>query len=204
MSFDLFSYFPALNNHLLPICFCLMSCCVLFFSGMIRLFNKKFDVHSKVIHLDGVAKFFIDVLKTPTLFLLIIYGAFITLYGVYNYFHKLSFINIDYVIFTLGIFEFISYFWVTFNFLSVSNKRILAWSAATNHSTLNIVLPYIGKSLDSVLFLVMINLLIPILNFSGQVGLLVDKAAQIFLIAMIGFFFYELQTSTKKRWNYAA
>src|SRR5580692_7825425 len=121
MTLNLISYLPALKGHTIPVSLCLMSCFILFTSCVVNLLNGRNTT-------NGIAKFLMAVLKKPTLFLITIYTLFLALYGTSLYLHKLDFIDPDYFRFALGIFEFITYFWITFNFLAVSNNRILLWS----------------------------------------------------------------------------
>lgn len=192
MAFDIFSLFPMLSNHMIPFTMFLMCGILLLVSYGILIVNKKFEAQSNVKHLQPIARFLVDVLRAPTLFLGAMYLLFLSTYGAHYYIHKFSTNNLEYFAFILAIAEFITYFWVTFNLLGVGKNRLLAWSIQANHPTLGVILPYIEKSLDTVLILIMVNLLIPLLNFSGQTRIIVDRISQILLISMIGFFFYQL------------
>lgn len=192
MAFDLLNYLPMLSNHVLPFSIFLMSGFLLLTSYSIIIVNKKFEANSNVRHLQSISKFLVDVLRAPTLFLGVMYTLFLSAYGSHYYIHKFNNGNLEYFAFILGIAEFITYFWVTFNLLGVGKNRLMQWSVQTNHPTLGIILPYIEKSLDTVLILLMVNLLIPLINLSGQTAIIVDRISQILLISMIGFFFFQL------------
>lgn len=172
-----------LNTHILEFS---LGICALFLLGFcwgIRLFKNK------LIHLQGLAEFVSQVLALPTLFFSIIAVFSLSI---------CKFVDSNLLSYLLDLSALISYFWVTFKLLIVSKEHLNNWATQANHMTLSIILPYIEKSLEIILILIMINVLLPFFNFKGTFSTIIDRAAQIFLIAMIGYFFYQLTNICEK------
>jgi small-conductance mechanosensitive channel len=89
----------------------------------------------------------------------------------------------------LKIIEVVIFFWLIANALTEGRRRLLKSSTSP---TLTILIPMISGSLQAIIFLLMINLLIPELGLTGLAALLLEKLTKVLLIATIGWIFFRI------------
>lgn len=92
----------------------------------------------------------------------------------------------------LNIVEFITFFWLVFNALVVGKKKLLTWSYVVDNKFLNVLIPSIINSLQVVVFLLMLNLFIPLLNLSGLYAMYAYKMSKVLFIGALGLLFIQI------------
>jgi small-conductance mechanosensitive channel len=148
-----------------------------------------------------VLLFFADTIKRPFLFFLCGYAIYVAGYGAILYFPKISpgyeKIMLASAIYIKKITEFLAFFWLALNILNKGQIPLETWLLTNNKRTLSILLPMISKSLKAAVILLMLNILIPALGFTGQVNELLDKGAKVALIGILAWLFIEILNGTE-------
>jgi small-conductance mechanosensitive channel len=143
-----------------------------------------------------VLVFLIHAFKKPAILFLMGYAIYVTTLGFIEYFPSLA-ANQKNVIFNSALYlkritEFIAFFWLTINLLNQGQDLLQVWLIKTHKTVTNILLPMISKSLKAAIILLMLNILIPALGFSGQMDEALAKAAKVTLILILAWLIVEI------------
>ena len=137
-----------------------------------------------------------ETVKKPFLFFLFGYAIYVSGYAAILYAPKLPAhyqeMILSAAIYIKKITGFLAFFWLALNILNRGQIPLQIWLLDNNKRTLSILLPMISKSLKAAIILLMLNILIPALGFSGPVAELLDKVAKVALIGILAWLFTEI------------
>lgn len=191
---EILTHLPNGLFNALPLAFwTFLLCMFVFFSvAVVHFYHKAYADHNYVPPWVHWLEFFVRVIKTPMIMLF----ASIALYSVWNLYQFTipSEQSYDYkktAPYLLHLVEYLIFFWIVFNFLTMGKKYLIKWSRQTTHKTLAIILPAISSSLQAAIGLLMVNILIPQLNFDGDVAIFLEKFAKVMFIMVLGWVFYQ-------------
>lgn len=181
-------------THIIPLSLWLSAILATAIISGVAIFVYNHVSQKKIEHWPLIwLQFVVDILKKPLFFFIVSYGVFI---GLAMFFPKP--IEIYTAAYILNIVEFITFFWLLFNVLVIGKKRLLHWSFVVDNKVLNVIIPAIITGLQIAVFLLMLNLFIPVLNFDGIYGIYLNKLSKVLFIGALGTLFIQIVNALEK------
>lgn len=87
---------------------------------------------------------------------------------------------------------FIGFFVSIFAILIIGKRRLLHWSFVVDNKLLNVLIPAIINSLQVVVFLFMLNLVMPLINLPGIWQIYLNKFSKVLFIGALGLLFIQI------------
>jgi hypothetical protein len=98
----------------------------------------------------------------------------------------------------LDIFEGLLFFWIVINTVKFGKLYLLKWAKKNENTAIIILVPAISSSIHVIVFLVMINIVLPILNLTSIPEFVLNKLSTACLIGTIGWLIIQIVSATEK------
>jgi small-conductance mechanosensitive channel len=92
----------------------------------------------------------------------------------------------------LDVFEGLLFFWLVIYIVKCGKLYLLKWAKKNEHAVLGIVVPAVSNSIYALVFLIMVNIVIPILDLTPLPAFLLKKISTACLIGMIGWLIIQI------------
>lgn len=154
---------------------------------------------NKTHFLSAVCYSVIKNIQIPLFFLILIYGAYITV-EISNYIFSFASTSpyIKLIVYLLNIGEYITYFWLAISIYHAFNDHLLKWLLENDHNILFVIISTLSKSLYAAIALLMLSALIPFLGITGLQEKLLVSITKLSLIAVIGWIFIQIVNGVEK------
>lgn len=194
MTERLLMFVPDTSAHIIPLSVWAVSLLTILIisvtSALVYNHSAKTVSLSSTFHLWS--DLILQVIKKPLLFLIGSYILYATWTAAVLYLPSVEEMNEKLTApYLFKIVEFIVFCWLIFNALMVGKTQLLKWSAISTNATLNLLLPAISSGLQAVIFLIMVNILIPELGLTGMPEAILIKLTKVMLIGMLGWMFVQ-------------
>lgn len=138
-------------------------------------------------------RFLVNVTKKPLLFLICSYIIYASIQIIELYLpNDMSISDRLFLPYFLSLIEFISFFWLVINAITVGTSELYNWSIRNNNTTLPHIIAAISSSLKSAIILLMINIVIPTLSISPNAAIALEKLSKVLFIATLGWIFVQI------------
>jgi small-conductance mechanosensitive channel len=148
------------------------------------------------------ASFIYKAAKNPFLLVSSLYLVYLSVITLHNYMPQLfgtyfSVTNHS-IAYCLHIIEFVAFFWLVLNVLKLGEMKIEIWLITSQKKIASILFPMISNSLKAAVVLLMLNMTIPELGFTGFANELMEKSAKVALIVICTWLVIELINGLEK------
>lgn len=142
-------------------------------------------------------QFVFKIMIKPCLFLLSLYGLYF-IASIYFTFKKQIYFSVMDLNTILNLLECVGFFWLLFNTIKITNEYLIITADENNYKTLGIILPAISSSIYAIIFLIMINIIIPEIDLSTTSEFVLERFSKVLLISMSGWVIIQIANACEK------